>query len=99
MSDRTVSEKKTDEPMQSTDMPGGAPTGEDLHEPRGKDRVITSAGIAPTGGIPVGGAADRVQPDRTIPMSATGAEPNDPRAKTNPSWPASAPEDRSGEDA
>ena len=28
-----------------------------------QDRVLTSAGTAPTGGIPVGGEADRIQPD------------------------------------
>jgi hypothetical protein len=29
-----------------------------------QDRVLTSSGVAPTGGVPVGGEADRVQPDR-----------------------------------
>ena len=45
----------------STGGPGQdeTPSGEEV---RDSDRV-TSSGIAPTGGVPAGGAADRIQPD------------------------------------
>lgn len=41
------------------------------------DRVETSSGTAPTGGIPVGSAADRVQPDRSR-WTGSQADPNRP---------------------
>lgn len=34
--------------------------------------VLTSSGEAPTGGVAVGAATDRKQPDRTIRATATG---------------------------
>jgi hypothetical protein len=58
---------------------GGMPTellhGTPPYVPRGEDRIVSS-GIAPTGGVPVGGATDRVQPDRTIPRTAENVEPH-----------------------
>src|SRR5688572_22748660 len=47
-------------------MPEEILEGGDVTEPRHKDQIITSSGTAPTGGIPVGGATDRVIPDRSI---------------------------------
>lgn len=41
------------------------------------DRVETSSGTAPTGGIPVGSAADRIQPDRSR-WTGSGVNPNRP---------------------
>ena len=56
----------TDGAVPEEASPGGRPD---------PDRVITSSGIAPTGGTPVGGAADRIQPDADAraASSATGA--------------------------
>ncbi|MFN3653666.1 MAG: hypothetical protein ACK47B_29150 [Armatimonadota bacterium] len=50
------------------------PEGGNLYHPREPDRIMTSSGEAPTGGIPVGGASDRVIPDRAVreAASATG---------------------------
>ncbi len=53
------------------EMPGGGPHGADAHEPRSRDRVVTSSGTAPTGGTPVGGASDRVIPSKAVRDAAT----------------------------
>jgi hypothetical protein len=37
-----------------------------------RDGVMTSSGVSPTGGVPAGGAGDRIQPDRTIFRGAEG---------------------------
>lgn len=43
----------------------------DMHEPD-PARSMTSSGIAPTGGVPVGSAAERKQPDTWAREHATG---------------------------
>jgi hypothetical protein len=48
------------------EMPGGGPEGGDAGEPRAPDRIVTSSGEAPTGGTPVGGAADRSIPSKHV---------------------------------
>jgi hypothetical protein len=58
------------------DTPGGNPSRADLNEPRSRDKVITSSGTAPTGGVPAG-STDRVIPDRSRWTSRTNDQTGD----------------------
>jgi hypothetical protein len=88
--DRTL--YREEEGVDGKAMPGGGPEGQDLHEPRSRDRVVTSSGTAPTGVPPVGGASDRVIPSRETRERATnanvGAGALDPAAGTAHDRPA-----------
>jgi hypothetical protein len=79
--------------MERQDRPDGSQANEQTRtgdypepgNPHGKvdtDRVETSSGTAPTGGVPVGSAADRIQPDRSR-WTGSHADPNRPASSTD----------------